>query len=117
MPYTPSDDDVLGACHHLGHVRSIFQLVDVLARLQQSPQERLHRPRILRGKLLGYTKYLLGMVAPDLLSRDGREADPVGDGAGIPGLADAEAVHLADLHIGDHLWRWNGDQSDISIPV
>ena len=33
------------------------------------------------------------------------EADAVGDGARVPRLADAEAVHLADLHVGDHLRR------------
>src|SRR6266511_4529414 len=57
------------------------------------------------------------MVTPDLLRCDGREADPVGDGAGIPGFTDAEAIHLTDLHIGHHLGRRNGDQGDIFVRV
>ena len=60
---------------------------------------------ILVRELLGERADLLRMVLPDVLRGDRREADAVGDGARVPRLADAEAVHLADLHVGDHLRR------------
>ena len=49
------------------------------------------------------------MVGPDALRRDGGEADLVHDRARAPGLADAEAVHVAHAHVGDHLRRRHGD--------
>ena len=33
----------------------------------------------------------------------------------VPRLADAEAVHLVDLHVRDHLRRRNGDERDILV--
>ena len=57
------------------------------------------------------------MVLPDLLRGDGREADAVGDRARVPRLADAVAVHLADLHVRDHLRRRDGDEGDVAVGI
>ncbi len=58
------------------------------------------------------------MIGPDILRGDGGEADAeVGDGAGVPGFADAEGIHLADLHIGGHLGRRDDDEGDIFVGV
>ena len=55
------------------------------------------------------------MVLPDLLRRHGGETDAVLDGAVVPRLPDAEAVHLVHLHVRDHLRRRDGDQVDVAI--
>ena len=49
------------------------------------------------------------MVRPDLLGGGGGESDLVEDRPRAPGFADAEAVHVADAHVGDHLRWWHDD--------
>jgi hypothetical protein len=57
------------------------------------------------------------MVLPDLLRRDHCKTNAIGDSPGIPGLPDAKTIHLAHLHIGHHLRRWNGDERDVFVWV
>ena len=109
--------DVGGPRDDLGELRPVLHLVEVDAGQVQRLEDRLHRLRILRGELLGERAHLLGMVLPHLLRRDRREADAVFDGAVVPRLADAEAVHLVDLHVGDHLRRRNRDEADVLVRV
>jgi hypothetical protein len=45
------------------------------------------------------------MILPNGLGGYACIADLIGDRSGVPWLAHAEPVHLADLHIGNHL-RW-----------
>ena len=53
------------------------------------------------------------MVGPDVLRCRRRETDVVHDGAVVPRLANAETIHVADAHVGNHLrWR-HGDCLDI----
>ena len=51
-----------------------------------------------------------GMVLPDALRGFRGEADLVVDRAVVPRLADAEAVHVADAHVGHHLRRRHDDR-------
>ena len=55
------------------------------------------------------------MVLPHLLRGNRCKADAIGDGAGVPWLADTKAVHLADLHICHHLRRRYGDQRHVFV--
>jgi hypothetical protein len=55
--------------------------------------------------------------SPDVLGVERCEADAVGDDARVPGLADAEAVHLAHLHVGDHLRWWDDDECDVLVGI
>ena len=91
----------------LGLLGPVLHLVEPDAGLVQRLEHGLHRLGILLGEFLGERADLFRMILPDLLGGDGGEADAVGDGARVPRLAHAEAVHLADLHVGDHLRRRN----------
>ena len=54
------------------------------------------------------------MILPQRLRRGRRETDPLRDRFGIPGFADAIAVHLVHLHIRHHLGRRNGNEVDVA---
>ena len=56
------------------------------------------------------------MVFPDALRGLRGKADLVDDCAIAPGLADAEAVHVAHAHIGDHLRRRDDDGFSVGEP-
>src|SRR3989442_15412836 len=99
------------------HSRAVLELVVPLARLEDGAHHGFHRLRVLRRELLGEAEDLLGVVLPELLGRDRGEADAIDDGAGPPRLAHTVAVHLADLHVGDHLSRRNGDERDVAIGI
>src|SRR5262245_2410725 len=98
-------------------MRSVLDLIDMLARLEHRPQDRLYRLGVFLGELFGESEHLFRMVFPYLLRGDRRKTDAIGDGARVPRLADAKAVHFAYLHIRHHLRRWNGDQGNILIGV
>ena len=107
--------DVRRARDDLGELRPVLHLVEIDAGQVQRLEDRLDRLRVLRRELLGERAHLLRMVLPHLLRRRHGEADAVFDGAVVPRLADAEAVHLVDLHVGDHLRRRNGDEADVLV--
>jgi hypothetical protein len=54
-------------------------------------------------------QHLFRVVFPDVLGGGGGDTDAVDDGAVIPGLAHAVAVHVAHAHVGHHLGRRHGD--------
>ncbi len=57
------------------------------------------------------------MVVPQLAGGVGGVADLLVDQLGVPRFADAEGVHAAHLHVGDHL-RWRHDDGvDIGVRV
>ena len=107
--------DVGRPSDHLRRLGAILELVEVHARQVQRLEHRLDRPGILRGEVLGERADLFRVIRPHLLRRDRGEADAVEDGAIVPRLADAEAVHLVDLHVRDHLRRRDGDQADVLV--
>src|SRR5207237_2528271 len=100
LAHEPLEDDlrrtiyICGARDDLRRRPPMFQLVEILARQVERLEHGLDRSGILRRKFFGERADLLRMVLPHLLRRRHRVADAVDDGAVVPGLADAEAVHL-----------------------
>ncbi len=87
------------------------------ARQVQGLQDRFDRSRISAGELFGEGADFFGMILPQLLGGHRGETDAVGNGASVPGLAHAEAVHLVDFHVRDHLRGRNGDERDVTVWV
>lgn len=92
---------------------AVLHLVEPHAGLVQSLEHGFDGLRILRGELLGEGADFFRVILPNRLRGDGGETDVFRDGFRIPRFADAEAVHLADLHVGYHLWRRHGDERNI----
>ncbi len=59
----------------------------------------------------------LRMLEPDLAGGAGGEADVLVDELLVPRLADAEAVHVADLHVRHHLRRRHDDGRDVLVGI
>ena len=66
-----------------------------------------------RRTLTRGAQHFFGVVFPDILAGDGGDANAIDDGAVVPWLAHAVAVHIAHAHVGHHLWRRHGDDLDI----
>ena len=60
---------------------------------------------------------LFRMFCPDLAGGAGRVADALVDELLVPRLADAEGVHVADLHVGHHLRRRHDDGRDVLVGI
>jgi hypothetical protein len=94
----------------LGHLVLVLQAgVDPAAGLEHGHHHGARRVGVLLDELARGAQHLLGMVLPDVLRGGRGDADAVDDGAVVPGLADAEAVHVAHAHVGHHLRRRHGD--------
>jgi hypothetical protein len=105
--------DIAGGADDLGLLGAVLHVVEPDAGLVEGLEHGLDGVRVLGGEGLGEGADFLRVVLPDRLGVDAGESDAVGDGLAVPRFADAEAVHLADLHVGDHLRRRDGDQGDI----
>jgi hypothetical protein len=57
------------------------------------------------------------MLVPEFARGDRGVADLLMDQLQIPWLADAEAIHGADLHVGDHLRRRHHDGFDVLVGI
>ena len=57
------------------------------------------------------------MLVPELAGGDRGVADVLVDELQVPRLADAEAIHGADLHVRHHLRRRNGDGLDVLVGI
>ncbi len=57
------------------------------------------------------------MALPEFAGGAGGEADALVDQLLVPRLADAEGVHVADLHVGDHLRRRHDDGGDVLVRI
>ena len=57
------------------------------------------------------------MLRPQLARGQRRVADALRDELRVPWFADAEAIHGADLHVGDHLRRRHDDGFDIGVGI
>ena len=73
--------------------------------------------RILVDPVGAHAERLLRMLEPDLAGRAGGEADALVDELLVPRLADAEGVHVADLHVRHHLRRRHDDGRDVLVGV
>ena len=93
-----------GLSHHCcASITAISSALDAFGFL--STQARAHAER------------LLGMLVPELAGGDRGVADLLIDELQVPRLADAEAIHGADLHVRHHLRRRNGDGLDVLVGI
>ncbi len=83
--------------------------VDPAPGIEYRRGHRARGVRVFSDEFRGGAQRLLGMIFPDRLRGLDREADAVDDRAVAPRLADAEPVHVADAHVGDHLRRRHRD--------
>src|SRR5687767_6452 len=86
-------------------------------RILHGHQERLRGVRVRIDPVRAHRKALLGMLVPDLRRVDGRVADLLILQLLVPRLADAEAIHGADLHVGHHLRRRHDDRLDVLVGI
>ena len=63
------------------------------------------------------TERFFGMSLPDFAGRTGGETDPLVDQLLVPRFADAEGVHIADLHIRHHLRGRNDDGRNVLVGI
>ena len=89
----------------LGDLLPIRHHVDKFAGLENGSRHRACRIRIVLHEFGRRAKGFFRMIFPDALRGLDGEADLVVNGAVVPGFAHAEAVHIADAHVGDHLRR------------
>ena len=101
-------------CRHLVAVRGI---VAPLLRFHHGLEQRLGSIRILVDEGSAHAERLFGMLVPQLAGGDRRVADALVDELQVPRLANAEAVHGADLHVGDHLRRRDHDRLDVLVGI
>ena len=90
-----------------------IEAVDPLAGVDDGGDHGARRVRVLLHPFGGGAEHLFRVIDPDVLRGHGGEADAVHDRAVVPRLADAEAVHVADAHVGHHLRRRHGDRLDV----
>ena len=94
----------------LGHLVLVGQRrIDPLARFHDGRHHRAAGVRVFLREFQRRAQYLFGMVAPDVLRGGRGDADAIHDRAVAPWLADAEAIHIPDAHIGHHLRRRHGN--------
>src|SRR5207249_7237217 len=119
----PAEDNVLVAidvgcaADDLALLGTIFEFVEPYAGFLQRFEHGLYRFRILLSEFRKEGANFFRMVLPEILGCHRGEPDFVCNGARVPRLADAEAVHLADFHIGHHLSWWHGNQRDLFIRI
>ena len=83
-------------------------------RLQHRGGQGARAVWVLADPLRAGGEDLFGVIGPNLLAGDDGIADVVADGALIPRLADAEAAHIADLHVHHHLRRRHHQQTQLA---
>ena len=103
--------------HDGGQLFVIFGLVAPLLRFHHRHQQRLGGVRVLVDPGRAHAERLLGMLVPQLTGGDGGVADALVDELQVPRLADAEAVHGADLHVRHHLGRRHRDGLDVLVGI
>ena len=96
---------VLLPADHLRRLRAVAHVVEPLRRLEDRLHHLLQVVASLVGELRVHHERLLGMVLPERLRGDEGEADPLLRRDAAPRLADVVAVHVARLHVRDHLRR------------
>nr|GEU28124.1 hypothetical protein [Tanacetum cinerariifolium] len=94
----------------LGHLVLVGQRrIDPFARIENGGHHGPARVRIFFGEVQRGPQHFFRVILPDVLGGGGRDANAVHDGAVAPRLAHAEAIHIADAHIGHHLRRRHGN--------
>src|SRR6185503_15287806 len=106
----PAGDD-------LRELATIRRLVAPHLRFLHGHEQRLRRMRVGVDPIGAHGKALLGVLVPDLGRVDGRVADLLILELLVPRLADAEAIHRADLHVRNHLRRRHDDRLDVLVGI
>ena len=101
----------------LRHFLPVLRLVAPLLGFHHRHQQRLGGVRILVDPGGAHAERLLRMLGPDFAGRAGGEADALVDELLVPRLADAEGVHVADLHVRHHLRRRHDDGRDVLVGI
>ncbi len=95
----------------------VLHLLAPLLGLHDGHQHGHRRLGVLVDPVGAQAQRLLGMVLPDLAGHAGGVADILVDELIAPWLADAEGVHVADLHVGHHLRRRHDDGRDVLVRI
>ena len=95
----------------------VLRLVAPLLRFHRRHQDGLGGLRILVDQGRAHAERLLRMLVPELAGGDRGVADVLVDELQVPRLADAEAVHGADLHVRHHLRRRHDDGLDVLVGI
>ena len=88
-----------------------------MLRFHDGHQDRLGGVRVFVDPVGAHAERLFGMPLPQFAGGGGGEADALVDELLVPRLADAEHIHVADLHVGDHLRRRHDDGRDILVGI
>ena len=109
--------DPLALGHDRRHLVAVLGLVAPLLGFHHRHQQGLGGVRVLVDPGRAHGEGLLRVVLPELAGGDGGVADALVDELLVPRLADAEAVHRADLHVRHHLGRGHDDGLDVLVGV
>ena len=101
----------------LRHFLPVRGLVAPLLGFHHCHQQRFGGIRILVDPGCAQAERFFRMLGPDLAGRAGGKADALVDELFVPRLADAEGVHVADLHVRHHLRRRYDDGGDVLVGV
>ena len=88
-----------------------------LLRFHHRHQQRLRGLRIFVDEGGAHAEGFFRVLVPEFAGRDRGVADVLVDQLQVPGLADAETVHRADLHVGHHLRRRHHDGLDVLVRI
>ncbi|CUX59944.1 conserved hypothetical protein [Agrobacterium tumefaciens str. Kerr 14] len=100
-----------------GHFLLVRHLIAPLLRLHHGHQQRLGGVGVLFHPIGAHAERLFRMALPELSGGTGSKADALIDELFIPRLAHTEDVHIADLHVGNHLRRRNDDGGDVLVRI
>ena len=107
----------LALADDVGHLLLVLHLVAPLLGLHHGHQHGHGGLGVLVDPVGAHAERLLGMVLPDLAGHAGGVADVLVHELVVPRLADAEGVHVADLHVGHHLRRRHDDGRDVLVGI
>ena len=100
-----------------GDLGAVLQPFAPLLRLHDGHQQRLCGLGVPVDVGGAQGEGFLRVPLPELTGGDRRVADVLMDELQVPGLADAEAVHRADLHVRHHLGRRHDDGLDVPVGI
>ena len=101
----------------LAHLLAVLELVAPGLRLHHRHEQRAGRLRVLVDPGGAQAERLFRMLVPDLVGVGGGVSELLVDELRVPGLADAEGIHGADLHVGDHLGRRHDDGGHVLVGI
>jgi hypothetical protein len=102
-----------GVADGLGRRGPVRQVVEPAAGFEHGGHDVLQDVGPLGREPLVDHQRLLGVVQPQVLGGQVGEADALLDGDRVPGLAHAVPLHVAGLHVLDHVGRRDRDDLDL----